>query len=76
MAKAILITEQNARTLEMEYDLEDEQLDGLEGFWLIADFGEKDAAKIRGYLSKSAMDRTYEVVGDLDNEYKELKLRA
>lgn len=76
MAKAILITEQNARALEMEYDLEDEQLDGLEGFWLIADFGEKDAGKIRGYLSKSALDRTYEVVGDLDNQYKELKLRA
>lgn len=76
MAKAILITEQNARALELEYDLEDEQLEGLEGFWLVADFGEKSLGKIRGYLTKVALDRTYEIVGDLENDYKELKLRA
>lgn len=76
MAKAILITEQNARALELEYDLEDEQLDGWEGFWLVADFGEKSLGKIRGYLTKVGLDRTYEIVGDLENDYKELKLRA
>lgn len=71
MPKAIGITEENKKSLESQYDLEINSLDGWEGLILVADFGAK--RPIYGYLNKVAFDKTFVATGkQLDNGYYEV----
>lgn len=67
MPKAILITEENVRGLEHDYDYEDEELNDVIGYYLLSDFGESLA--ILGFLSEEHFKQHWIRHSDLENGY-------
>ena len=71
MPKAIVITKENRSDLEKQYDLEIDQLSGMEGLSLVADFGGRT---VHGYLNKVAFEKNFVSTGKmLDNNYYEVE---
>lgn len=71
MPKAIFITKENRVNLETQYDLEIDQLKGMEGLALVADFGGRT---VHGYLNKVAFEKNFVATGQmLDNDYFEVR---
>lgn len=71
MPKAIVITKENRSDLEKQYDLEVDQLAGMEGLSLVADFGGRT---VHGYLNKVAFEKNFVPTGKmLDNDYYEVE---
>lgn len=58
MPKAILITKDNQRKLEGQYAMEEDELDGCEGYWLVADFG---STAVLGLLSQEVFEEKFHI---------------
>jgi hypothetical protein len=75
MPKAIKINTENKRRLEQQYDMEEDELVGKEGLYLVADFG--DATPVLGLITQEWLDRTFDRTGkDLLNGYFEIMKKA
>lgn len=72
--KAILVTKANRESLESQYDLEEDMLEGFEGLYLIADFGSSTAVH-HGWVNKIHLDMHYTIGRELQNDYFEIVRR-
>lgn len=72
MAKAIIITEDNQKRLEAEFDLDEGQLDDALGYSLVADFGENKP--VIGIFDRVHMEASWNWTGaQLFNDWVEVK---
>lgn len=75
MAKAVLITKSNIKSLEDQYQMEEGDLDGCDGLYLTADF---DATTVTyGVLDKDTLETNFTQTGkQLENGYFEVMRKA
>lgn len=71
--KAVKITNKNYKRLEGEFGyLEENELAPHIGYWMIVPFG---SDMIEGFLSKQVFAQTATIVGQLENEWVDVKLK-
>ena len=74
MAKAVLITLANMKSLEQDYQMEEGDLEGTEGFYLTSDFGAE--ANTYGVLDEETLNKNFNKTGKvLYNGYFEVMHR-
>lgn len=66
MPKAIKISKANKNELIAKFNLYDDELDGVEGHYLVAEFGSQ---KPEGYLSEKRLDELYVRGTELSHDF-------
>jgi hypothetical protein len=71
LAKACLVTEENKYYISERFIIDEEHINDLVGFYIIADFGDDD---IYSFLSKIGLEKLYNRTGkELDNGFFEIE---